>query len=76
MESMIAEFESFVRQTFSTKDFIPLHEPTLGETEKVYVERCLDSGFVSSVGKFVDQAESEILEYTGATRAIATMGTK
>ena len=39
--------------------------------EKLYLEECIDSTFVSSAGKFVDLFERQIAEYTGAKYAIA-----
>jgi len=42
--------------------FISLHEPTIAEREKELVNDCLDSGFVSSVGKYVDQFEQHLAE--------------
>lgn len=50
-----------------------LHEPTLGEREKAYVADALSSGWVSTVGPYVDQFEAMVAEYTGAVRAIATV---
>jgi len=38
--------------------------------EKKYLEECIDSTFVSSVGKFVDRFEEMIVEYTGAKKAV------
>ena len=51
---------------------IPLHEPRVGELEKEYVSDCIESTFVSSVGKYVDRFEQEIAD-TGAKRAIAVV---
>lgn len=51
--------------------FIPLHAPTFGGNEKKYLEECIDTTFVSSVGKFVDQFELKISEFTGAKKAVA-----
>jgi perosamine synthetase len=48
-----------------------LHEPCFQGNEWEYVKECIDSSFVSSVGKFVDQFESGLADYTGAARAIA-----
>ncbi|HAT7740769.1 TPA: aminotransferase DegT, partial [Vibrio vulnificus] len=45
----------FVRDQYQTQDFIPLHAPTFAGNEKVYVMETIDSTFVSSVGKFVDE---------------------
>lgn len=56
-----------------TKDFIRLHEPQFGGNEWKYVKDCLDTGWVSSVGKFVDQFEEQLAAYTGANCAIAVV---
>ena len=50
-----------------------LHEPHFGGNEMVYLKECIDSTFVSSVGKFVDRFERDLAEYTGANHAIATV---
>jgi perosamine synthetase len=50
---------------------IGLHEPELGELEKQYLNECIDSTFVSSVGAFIPQFEQKIQEITGAKFAIA-----
>lgn len=63
-----------VRQLYGTdKDFIPLHEPRFIGNEKKYLNDCIDSTFVSSVGAYVDKFEAMMAEYTGAKRAIAVM---
>ncbi len=63
---------NFIQETYKTKDFIPLHEPRFIGNEKKYLNKCIDSTFVSSVGKFVDEFEEEIASYTGVKYAIAT----
>ncbi|NRS49395.1 LegC family aminotransferase [Brevibacillus sp. HB2.2] len=55
------------------KDFIALHEPSFQGNEWVYVKECLDTGWVSSVGKYVDKFEEMLKEYTGAKRAVAVV---
>ncbi|NJO91550.1 MAG: LegC family aminotransferase [Chloroflexia bacterium] len=60
-------------KNFQTDDFIPLHEPRFWGNEKKYVADCIDSTFVSSVGKYVDRFEEMIAEYTGAKFAVATV---
>ena len=50
---------------------IPLHTPLFIGNEKKYLEECIDSTFVSSVGKFVNIFEDKIAEYTGSKRAVA-----
>jgi len=62
----------FIRSIYKTDSFIPLHEPRFLGNEKKYLNECIDSTFVSSVGKFVDEFESKIADYTGAKYAIAT----
>lgn len=53
--------------------FIPLHEPEFTGNEWDKVKDCLDSTFVSSVGKYVDQFEVMLAEYTGAKYAVAVV---
>lgn len=50
-----------------------LHEPSFGGNEWLYLKECLDSTFVSSVGKFVDRFESELASFTGAGHAVAVV---
>ncbi|CAG1000543.1 partial perosamine synthetase, partial [Gammaproteobacteria bacterium] len=57
----------------SGKPFVPLHEPSFSGNEWAYVKECLDTGWVSSVGKFVDRFEEELAAYTGVKRAIAVV---
>ncbi len=67
-----AEITGFIRSIFQQeKDFIPLHAPVFLGNEKQYIEECIDSTFVSSVGKFVNQFELEIARYTGVNNAVA-----
>ena len=49
---------------------IYLHEPLFIGNEKKYLEECIDSTYVSSVGKFVDLFEKKIAEYTGVKKAV------
>lgn len=50
-----------------------LHEPEFAGREWDYVKECLDTGWVSSVGKMVDRFEAMLADYTGAGRAVATV---
>lgn len=63
----------FIRELYKSNDIIPLHAPVFGGNEKKYVLETIDSTFVSSVGKFVDQFEKEIELFTGSARAVATV---
>ena len=63
----------FVQDIYQTKEFIPLHAPTFSGNEKSYLLNTIDSTFVSSVGKYVDQFELQIEEYTGSVNATAVV---
>lgn len=52
---------------------VALHEPEFGRNELNYLKECIDTGWVSSVGKFVGRFESMLSDYTGAAHAIATV---
>jgi perosamine synthetase len=52
---------------------LALHEPVFAGNEIAYLEECIKSTFVSSVGKFVDRFENMLEEVTGARRAIAVV---
>lgn len=69
---MFDEIISFIRSIYGN-DFIPLHEPRFVGNEKKYLNECIDSTFVSSVGKFVDRFEQMLCETTGSKYAVATV---
>jgi len=50
---------------------IGLSEPFIFGQEYKYIKECLDTGWVSSAGKFVDLFEEKVASYTGAKFAIA-----
>lgn len=52
---------------------VPLHEPVLGDEERNLVAECVESGWVSSAGPFVERFERELARTTGARHAIATV---
>ncbi|OZI12705.1 aminotransferase DegT [Bacillaceae bacterium SAS-127] len=68
-QDVIATIKSWALQ----KDFLPLHEPTFIGNEKKYVLDCIESGWVSSVGKYVDEFEQKLAEFTGVKRAVAVV---
>ena len=51
-------------------DYVPLHAPVFLGNEKKYLNDCIDTTFVSSVGQYVDRMEQMVAEYTGAARAV------
>lgn len=60
----------FVHELFGTDEFVPLHAPLFIGNEKKYLNECIDTTFVSSVGAFVDRFEKDIATYTGAKKAV------
>jgi len=57
----------------ASRTCVGLHEPEFRGNEWVYVKECLDSGWVSSVGKYVDRFESMLRDFTGAAHVVATV---
>lgn len=60
----------FIKQYYNNQEFVPLSVPVFSGNEKKYLEECIDTTFVSSVGKFVDRFEEEVAKYTGAKKAV------
>jgi perosamine synthetase len=52
---------------------VPLHAPVFSGNEKEYLNDCIDTTFVSSVGNYVELFENRIADYTGSSRAVACM---
>lgn len=73
MNFLHQDIVDFIRELYQTAEFIPLHEPKFVGNEKAYVTDCIDSTFVSSVGKYVNRFEQMMATYTGAKYAIATV---
>lgn len=68
---MIQETIKFIKELYGETDFIPLHTPVFLGNEKKYLNECIDSTFVSYVGKFVSEFEEKTAEFTGAKHAVA-----
>jgi len=68
---MYKQTVDFIKSQFPSQDFIPLHEPRFIGNEKKYLMDCIDSTFVSSVGKYVDDFEKQLAIYTGAKYTVA-----
>lgn len=64
------EIIDFVHSIFGEVDFVPLSVPVFIGNEKKYLNECIDTTFVSSVGKFVDRFENDMAAYTGAKKAV------
>ncbi len=67
---MYSDIVKFIHELYGTNDFVPLHAPSFSGNEKKYLNECIDSTFVSSVGKFVDRFEDMVEQYTGAKKAV------
>ena len=63
----------FIQDIYNTKEFLPLHEPKFIGNEKKYLNDCIDSTYVSSVGKYVDKFEKDFALKVGSKYAIATV---
>jgi len=71
---MYSEIVNFVRNYYNEPEaFIPLHEPRFIGNDRKYVLDAIDSTFVSSVGKYVDQFEDMVKDYTDSKYAVATV---
>lgn len=61
---------NFIKDLYGNQEFTPLSVPKFIGNEKKYLNECIDTTFVSSVGKFVDRFENDMAAYTGAKRAV------
>lgn len=68
---MIDDLIKFIRETYGSNEFIPLHAPLFKGNELHYVSDTISSTFVSSVGGYVDRFEDDIATYTGSPRGVA-----
>jgi len=70
---MYIDVVDFIRNQFSTKEFIPLHSPSFKGRERELVLDAIDSTYVSSVGEYVNRAEGLMTEIVGCTGAVAVV---
>ena len=61
---------NFIKELYGNQEFTPLSVPKFIGNEKKYLNECIDTTFVSSVGKFVDRFENDMATYTGAKKAV------
>jgi len=62
---------TFVADVEELQGIIPVCEPTLGSNEKKYVNQCLDTNWISSIGGFVPRFEQTFAEACGAKYGVA-----
>lgn len=65
-----SEVVRFIHRMYGADEFVPLSVPKFVGNEKKYLEECINTTFVSSVGKFVDRFEEDMACYTGAKKAV------
>ena len=70
---MDKEIISFIRNEFRSEGFIPLHVPVFKGNEKKYINECIDSTFVSSVGPFVNKFEELMSQITQTKKTTAVV---
>ena len=73
MKPLHNDVVNFIQSIYKTTEFLPLHEPRFIGNEKKYLNDCIDSTFVSSVGKYVDMFEEQFSSYVGSKYSIATV---
>ncbi|PWW37444.1 MULTISPECIES: LegC family aminotransferase [Paenibacillus] len=67
------ELAENIKKMYGSEGAIALHEPTFDGKEMEYVNDCIQSGWVSSVGKYVIDFEKQLASYAGVKRAIAVV---
>jgi perosamine synthetase len=72
MSLLLQEITQFIKDLYKN-DIVPLHAPVFLGNEKEYLKDCIDSTFVSYVGKYVVQFEEMTTQYTGAKYAVAVV---
>ena len=70
---MYKEINRFIRNKFKSQDFIPLHVPVFNGNEKKYLNQCIDSTYVSSIGPFVDKFEDLMSQITNTDKTTAVV---
>ncbi|MGG1518933.1 LegC family aminotransferase [Paenibacillus oryzisoli] len=73
MNNIWSEIASQIKELYIPRDIVPLHTPTFIGNEEQYVVDCIRTGWVSSVGKYVDVFEKKLAEFTGVKRAVAVV---
>lgn len=59
-----------IKSVLPEREFYALHEPYFGEQEKALVSKCIESGWVSYAGEYVNQFETELAKTCGVKNAI------
>lgn len=71
-ETDIGKVINFIKELYNKpEEFIPLHSPIFRGKEKKFLNQCIDSTFVSTIGEYVMRFEKEMAEYVKSKYAIA-----
>ncbi|MBK9097302.1 MAG: LegC family aminotransferase [bacterium] len=70
---MFEDILQFIKKLYPDQDPVPLHAPVFFGREKEYLADCIDTTYVSYVGKYVNQFEELTAKYTGAKHAVAVV---
>lgn len=63
----------FIKSLYPDQNLVPLHAPVFFGNEKKYLLDCIDTTYVSYIGKYVTQFEEMTAEFTGAKYAVAVV---
>ena len=69
----VAEVLTRILKDFGANSVAGLHDPLFEGNERAYLEACIESGYVSSVGSFVTRFEDELASFVGARHAVAVV---
>jgi perosamine synthetase len=73
LDKTVDRLEEFLRSDLGLEGPVPLHSPSLAGREWDYVKECLDSGWVSTAGSYVERFESALAERCATRFAVATV---
>ena len=68
---VVSALEAFYRETAGVVGEVPLHEPCFRGNESRYLSKCTESGWVSSVGAYVDESETAIAKKCNTAYGVA-----
>jgi perosamine synthetase len=71
--ALVGALRSYLRDRLGHQGHIPLHEPRFVGNEKAYLNDCVDTGWVSTVGAYVSRFEAMLCTATGAAHCVATV---
>jgi len=73
MSDLSGQLLAVLQAVLPGKGVKALHEPEFAGNEWAYVKECIDTGWVSSAGKYVDEFEVRLAQFTGAKHVVAVV---